>query len=68
MANIKINIDPEELDKKTTDKFKNYNKVDRKISRFYTIAGLRNMFLKNKLLFVLVFLIWLVTFVWFVAD
>lgn len=68
MANIKINIDPEELDKKTTDKFKNFNKVDRKISRFYTIAGLRNMFLKNKLLFVLIFLIWLVTFVWFVAD
>lgn len=68
MANIKINIDPEELDKKTTDKFKNFNKIDRKISRFYTIAGLRNMFLKNKLLFVLVFLIWLVTFVWFVAD
>jgi hypothetical protein len=68
MANIKINIDPEELDKKTTDKFKNFNKIDHKISRFYTIAGLRNMFLKNKLLFVLVFLIWLVTFVWFVAD
>lgn len=66
--NIKIHIDPDNLDKKTTDKYKNFNKIDRKVNRFYTLAGIRNLYRKNRLLFVALFLLWLATFVWLVTD
>lgn len=66
--NIKVNIDPDHLDKKTTDKYKNFNQVDRSINRFYTLSGMRNLYKRNKLLFVILFVVWLISFVWLVAD
>ncbi|HTF82472.1 MAG TPA: hypothetical protein VL947_12135 [Cytophagales bacterium] len=68
MKNFKIQVDPEDLDKKTTDPYKNFNKVERRANRFYTMSGLRNLFKRNKLLFVVLFVLWLATFVWLVAD
>jgi hypothetical protein len=68
MTNIKIHIDPEDLDKKTTDKYKNFNQIDRHVNRFYTLSGIRNLYKKNRLLFVTLFLLWLITFVWLVTD
>ncbi len=68
MTNIKIHIDPEELPKSTTNKFKNFKKIDNKVSRFYTISGIRIIYKKNRLLFVLLFLFWLMTLVWIIAE
>lgn len=66
--NIKVHIDPDDLDKKTTDKYKNFNQVDRRVNRFYTLSGMRNLYKRNKLLFVILFVVWLISFVWLVAD
>jgi hypothetical protein len=68
MTNIKIQIDPEDLDKKTTDKYKNFKQIDRQVNKFYTLSGIRNLYKKNRLLFVSLFLLWLITFVWLVTD
>lgn len=68
MTKININIDPNELDKQTTDKYKNFKKVSNKAYRFYTLAGLRNLYKRNRLLFIILFLFWLITFVWLVSD
>lgn len=66
--NIKVHIDPDDLDKKTTDKYKNFNQVDRRVNRFYTLSGMRNLYKRNRLLFVILFVVWLISFVWLVAD
>lgn len=66
--NIKVHIDPDDLDKKTTDKYKNFNQVDRRVNRFYTLSGIRNLYKRNRLLFVILFVVWLISFVWLVAD
>lgn len=66
--NIKVDIDPDHLDKRNTDKYKNFNHIDRRVNRFYTLSGIRNLYKRNRLLFVILFVVWLISFVWLVAD
>ncbi|MFN8439019.1 MAG: hypothetical protein U0V72_15520 [Cytophagales bacterium] len=68
MTNLNVDIDPEELPKNVTQKYKNYAAIDKKVHRFYTLSGLKRLYQNNKLIFIILFLAWLLTFIWFIAD
>ncbi len=63
MAKIRVHKEP--LPPPSTEvikKYKNYGKIEGRLTRFTTLKGVQRLFKKNKMLFTLLFLAWLTLF------
>lgn len=64
MAKVKIHIDDPDPSPFIIKKYKNFNKVEGRMTRYYTLKGFLRALRRNKLLLTVLFVAWVLLLLW----